>query len=113
MLLSVTIGCGDNKTTYIDNTTIAIPMETDLQTECREYLEIGPPAHMKNYVPESLTEIVIAHGAKDESIDPELAEIGGIILLESSALDEIEDLEIRKYMKRGAELVGRVLEANR
>ncbi|MEZ6033307.1 MAG: hypothetical protein R3C17_09455 [Planctomycetaceae bacterium] len=63
-------------------------------------------------MPESLTEILIAHGAKGEPIDPELAEIGGIILMESSSISEIEDVEIRTYMQRGADLVQRVLEAN-
>jgi hypothetical protein len=67
---------------------------------------------MENYVPESLTEIVIAHGARGESLDPELAEIGGIILMESESISDIEDPAIREYMQKGADLVQRVLEAS-
>lgn len=67
---------------------------------------------MDNYVPESLTEIVIAHGARGEPLDPELAEIGGIILMESDSMSDIEDPAIRAYMQQGADLVRRVLEEN-
>jgi hypothetical protein len=117
LLLVVTViiaatGCGSPQPSGSDAESETAPMETPLQTDCREYLENGPPAHMENYVPESLTEIIIAHGAKGESVDPELAEIGGIILMESESLSEIEDPAIRDYLQKGADLVKRVLEAN-
>jgi len=88
-------------------------MTSNLQSECRAYLEKGPPPHMENYVPESLTEIVIAHGAKAEPLDSELSEIASIVLMESQSLSEIEDAEIRQYMQAGADLVQRVLDANK
>lgn len=112
ILLIATAGCAGETTGESERRTNPTHMETVLQIECREYLELGPPAHMDNYVPESLTEILIAHGAKGEPIDPELAEIGGIILMESTSISEIADPEIRSYMQRGADLVKRVLEAN-
>lgn len=67
---------------------------------------------MEDYVPESLTEIVIAHGAKTKPLDSELLEIASIILMESQALAEIEDAEIRQYMQAGEDLVQRILHAN-
>lgn len=84
-------------------------MKSNLQSDCRDYLEKGPPEHMANYVPESLTEIVIAHGAKGEPLPPELAEIASIVVMESESIPEIEDDEIRQYMQDGADLVKRVL----
>src|SRR5690242_4033405 len=36
-------------------------MTDDLPTRCEAYLREGPPAQMENYVPESLTEIIIAY----------------------------------------------------
>lgn len=87
-------------------------MESNLQADCRDYLENGPPKHMESYVPESYTEIVIAHGATGKSMDSELAELASIILFESASFSEIEDSEIRRYMTTGADLVRRVLEAN-
>lgn len=83
--------------------------ETDLAKRCREYLEAGPPTHMQDYVPESLTEILIAHGAQQQEIDNELREIGSIIILESDDLTNIEDIEIRNYMTTGTNLVQEIL----
>ena len=87
-------------------------MQTKLQTECSDYLEQGPPSHMETYVPDSLTEILIGYGARGEPIDAELAEIGALALMESASLVDVEDREIREYLQQGANLVGRVLEAN-
>ena len=83
--------------------------DNSLVTRCQAYLDAGPPAQMSNYVPGSLTEIIIAHGAQNRELDSELREIGGIVLLESKNFDSYEDAEIRDYMKRGAELVAEVL----
>ena len=47
---------------------------SDLASECQSYLDAGPPEHMTSYVPESLTEIIIAHGAQSKTLDPELRE---------------------------------------
>jgi hypothetical protein len=81
-----------------------------LSERCTKYLEAGPPSHMTDYVPESLTEIVIAHGAKGEALDPELTEVASIILIESD-VSSIPDAEIRDYMLNGANLVKEVLES--
>ena len=83
--------------------------DNNLASRCREYLAAGPPAHMTNYAPESLTEIIIAHGAESRPLDPELREIGSLILLESPSFDSYDDAAIRDYMKRGAALVAEVL----
>ena len=83
----------------------------NLSERCKKYLEAGPPSHMTDYVPESLTEIVIAHGAKGEALDPELMEVASIILMESDDLGSITDSEIRDYMLDGAKLVKEVLES--
>lgn len=113
MTLSIAVtGCESRQPPANDITANTEPMETDLQIACRTYLEQGPPAHMDNYVPGSLTEIIISQGAEGESLDPELTEIAGIILLESESLSDIEDPAIRDYMQNGADLVRRVLEAN-
>jgi hypothetical protein len=85
---------------------------TDLTSRCREYLSKGPPKHMTDYAPESLTEIIIAHGARSIPLDPELKEIGGLILLESSNFNSEADQEIRDYLKEGARLVKEVLANN-
>ena len=84
--------------------------KNNLPARCEAYLRKGPPSHMKNYVPESLTEIIIAHGAKSEPLNDELREIGGIVLMESSNFDAYDDDEIRAYMQQGADLVKEVLE---
>ena len=78
-----------------------------LASRCREYLSNGPPEHMTDYMPESLTEIIIAHGAKSLPLDPELREIGGLIVMES--FDSYSDEVIRRYMQQGAKLVEEVL----
>jgi hypothetical protein len=83
--------------------------DDNIASRCRAYLEGGPPAHMNNYVSGSLTEIVIAHGAKKRALDPELREIASLILLEAQRFDSYTDAAIREYMKRGAELVAEVL----
>jgi hypothetical protein len=64
---------------------------------------------MKDYVPESLTEIIIAHGAESRPLDPELQEIGSIVLMESSDFSSYTDDDIRRYMQQGAKLVEEVL----
>ena len=81
----------------------------DLSARCRAYLEAGPPAHMTDYVPESLTEIIIAHGAESIPLDAELQEIAGLVLEESSDFDSYDDDAIRAYMQQGADLVKEVL----
>ena len=83
----------------------------DLAERCKAYLEKGPPSHMTDYVPESLTEIIIAHGSNSAPLDDELREIGSIILMETDGLDDIDDPEIRQYMHDGARLVQEVLES--
>ena len=80
-----------------------------LNTRCRGYLEKGPPMHMTNYVPGSVTEMIIAHGAQGKHLDAELSEAAKIILVEAEDLIGIEDPEIRTYMLQGAALVREVL----
>lgn len=83
-----------------------------LPQRCADYLKAGPPPHMTNYVPGSLTEIIIAHGARSQPLDPELREIGGIVLREADSFSRISDETIRSYMQQGVDLVAEVLEAN-
>jgi len=64
---------------------------------------------MTDYVPESLTEIIIAHGARSIPLDAELREIAELILQENS-FSGISDTSIRTYMELGASLVREVLE---
>ena len=67
---------------------------------------------MTNYVPGSLTEIIIAHGARSQPLDPELREIGGIVLGEADNFSRISDAAIRSYMQLGVALVAEVLQAD-
>ena len=78
---------------------------------CADYLNQGPPQHMTDYVPDSITEIIISYGAQKEPLNDELTEIAGLILMESEGLNDIEDLDIRKYMLNGSRLVQDVLES--
>jgi hypothetical protein len=80
-----------------------------LPERCRSYLENGPPAHMTSYVPGSLAEVVVAHGAKELPLDPELREIGQIILNERTTIERESDLEVRAYLQSGIDLVDAVL----
>src|SRR5262245_23946203 len=80
-----------------------------LKARCRAYLEKGPPLHMTNFVPGSVTEIIIAHGAQGKHLDGELSDAAEIILVEAEDLIGIEDPEIRDYMLQGAALVREVL----
>ena len=80
----------------------------ELRARCATYLKNGPPEHMVDYVPNSLTEIIIAHGANGEALDAELSEIAGIIVSEPQ--DHFgADAEIRQYMQEGVRLVAEVL----
>ena len=81
-----------------------------LPQRCADYLKAGPPAHMTNYVPGSLTEIIIAHGARSQPLDPELREIGRFLPREADSFSRITDEAIRSYMQQGAALVAEVLE---
>ena len=83
--------------------------DDNLATRCQAYLDAGPPAQMTDYVPGSLTEIIIAHGAQNRELDSELREIGEIVLLEAQSFDSYKDEGVRDYMKRGAALVSEVL----
>jgi hypothetical protein len=65
---------------------------------------------MTDYAPESLTEAIIAHGAQDKALDPELREIAEIIVSEAAELRDVEDREVREYMLLGTALVQEVLE---
>lgn len=85
--------------------------DNNLATRCQAYLDAGPPPQMTDYVSGSMTEIIIAHGAKNLDVDSELREIGEIVLLEAQNFDSYEDAGIRDYMKRGAQLVSEVLAA--
>ncbi len=66
---------------------------------------------MTDYVPESLTEIIISYGAEAQPLDEELAEIASLILAEGEALQSIQDPVIRAYMLTGVQLVREVLHA--
>jgi hypothetical protein len=88
---------------------MSIP-KNDLNRRCADYLGTGPPAHMTDYMPDSLTEIIIGHGTRSQPLDPELREIGTLILQDAGEFPHIEDDEIRRYMQRGAALVAEVLQ---
>ena len=93
----------------------------ELEAQCRAAFAFSPPSmsapspdlpspvHMSDYVPESLTEVIIAHGARSMPLDAELREIAGLILQDSDGR-EISDAAIRAYMEEGTSLVRRVLE---
>ena len=88
---------------------ISVPNE--LPQRCAEYLRMGPPAHMTNYVPGSLTEIIIAHGARSQSLDPELAEIAQLIVGDTEDYSGTDDETIKAYLRQGHNLVADVLAA--
>lgn len=81
----------------------------NLAQKCLDYLASGPPAHMEDYVPESITEIIIAHGAQQEKLDEELKEIGQILLIETDDFSDISDPQIRDYMEQGAKLLQAIM----
>jgi hypothetical protein len=83
--------------------------DADLASRCRAYLQAGPPEHFADYVPDSLTEIIISCGARGIPLDAELKEVAGMI---QSELDSarFEDQAIQSYMEQGRMLVREVLE---
>ncbi|WP_298546301.1 hypothetical protein [uncultured Aquimarina sp.] len=81
----------------------------DLAIRCQTYLQSGPPKHMSDYVPGSLTEIIIAQGAQGNKLDPELVEMASIILDEAQSIQKTEDHEIRDYLLQGSVLVNEIL----
>lgn len=114
-LLVIMIGCSNdspqvrnNEKSEIDKN---VSKKTDLATECKLYLKNGPPKQMKDYVPGSITEIIISYGAQGKPLDDEMKEMASIVVMESESLREIKDPEIRKYMLKGVELVRRVMES--
>jgi len=81
-----------------------------LQTRCQEYLDIGPPTIMENYIPGSLTEVFIFHGANNKIIDSDLMKLGSLILLESSDYENSDkDIQIKNYLITGARLVKEIM----
>ncbi len=82
-----------------------------LKERCAAYLDIGPPLHMTDYVPDSLTEIIIGCGASGQALDDELADVASLILGEVESIHSIQDPDIRGYMLTGVELVREVLNA--
>ncbi|MDE0853151.1 MAG: hypothetical protein OSA97_01850 [Nevskia sp.] len=82
-----------------------------LDTRCKSYIEKGPPAHMADYVPGSLTEIIIAHGAQGKTLDAELSEIAQIIGADEGIPDSVKDPQVRAYLLEGRQLVLEVLGA--
>lgn len=83
--------------------------DDDLERRCKSYLSAGPPASMTGYVPGSLVEVVIAHGAKGCELDPELRELGELALLESAAIDAHGDPATRQYLRQGLDLVREIV----
>jgi hypothetical protein len=82
-----------------------------LAERCKAYLQQSPPDHMTNYIPGSMLEIIIAHGAKSLNLDPELREMGSFILQDAQdAVEKQQDAGIRSYLQQGADLVRQVLE---
>lgn len=82
-----------------------------LAKRCQHYLELGPPASMSNYVPNSLTEIIIGYGARKAPLDLELMEVAMIVLHEADETQGYENKDVEDYMKRGFSLVGEILDA--
>jgi hypothetical protein len=82
-----------------------------LAQRCAEYLRVGPPANMTSYVPGSLTEIIIAHGARSQPLDPELTEIAHLIVDDTEDYSRTADETIKAYLRRGHDLVADVLAA--
>lgn len=67
---------------------------------------------MTTYLPGSLTEIIIAHGAEGLPLDPELVEIGQIIVSDPTKR-AYEDPAVDEYMALGVELVRAVITRER
>lgn len=84
-------------------------MNSSLASRCQAYLDGGPPPQMTDYVPGSMTEIIIAHGAKSRPLDDELRELADLILMEAEGFDSCEDRAVAEYMKRGAALVKEIV----
>lgn len=67
---------------------------------------------MTDYVPGSMIEIIIAHGAKSLALSEELREIGTLALDDAFEFaGKSQDEAIRKYLEAGASLVKEVLDA--
>ena len=85
---------------------------SQLAADCKQYLDAGPPDSMKQYVPGSITEIIIALGARSRTLDAEMMELASLIELGSESYKHEKDPAVRNYMLRGAELVRRVAAAH-
>ena len=82
-----------------------------LAKRCQTYLETGLPASMTNYVPGSLTEIIIGHGANQVQLDPELQEVATIILFEAEDMSNGDNKAVNEYMKQGVLLVREIIDS--
>lgn len=82
----------------------------DLRRRCTAYLEAGPPARMTGYVPGSIAEVIIAHGANATPLDDELSELGRLALEQEAEVRATPDPEIRDYLLAGLHLVREVLD---
>ncbi|MEP4051335.1 MAG: hypothetical protein ABJN22_03730 [Litorimonas sp.] len=65
---------------------------------------------MSNYVPGSLTEIIIGHGANKQPLDVELMDVAMIVLFEAGEEKDYENKAVENYMKQGFQLVGEILD---
>jgi hypothetical protein len=80
-----------------------------LAERCVIYLRNGPPPEMTNYVPGSMTEMIISQGASGKTLDPELKELAGFVLDELAYLDRYENPKVRAYVAEAAELVREIV----
>ena len=88
----------------------AAPDPDGLAARCRAYLEQGPPPSMDSYVGGSLTEIIIAFGARSEPPPDDLCELGELIGSEDGINERHTDAAVRDYLLRGQELVAEVID---
>jgi hypothetical protein len=66
---------------------------------------------MTNYVPGSMLEIILGHGAKSLPLNPELRELGGFAVRDAcESVQRQREEAICEYMRVGAELAKEILE---
>ena len=54
---------------------------------------------MTDYMLESLTEIIIAYGAQSLPLDPELREIGGIVIGERTEIGRLSEYDATDFSR--------------
>jgi hypothetical protein len=90
-----------------------MPFKPNLRQRAAEFLRRPIPAELKpHYVAGSLADIVIAHCAQDQPLDPELCEVAELSAMEyDHAIADAQTPELKEYYTECQDLLREIISA--